>query len=785
MDDHTLRLLEYRSLLDILAEEAQSGPGAEYCRHLKPDLTPEAMKRQWRLIDEAKAILTVEGPPPLADLPEMGTVLNRLALEGLILRPLDLVAILLLVKISRLTRGFFLPKVIKAPLLGELANDILVYPELEQTLERSLGPEGEVLDTASVELSRIRRELSHLRGAIHTRLTNLMRLDQTKDLLQDQIITRRGGRYVIPLRVGARREIPGLVHDYSKSGATAYVEPLEVVEDNNRLNYLRRKEKQEVERILARLTAMAAQVRDGLMATLDLLTRLDVLMAMASLSRRHRAWAPLLDPDGGVDLRQARHPLLLSRVAKSEGRAATMVVPLDLRLNPDQRTLVVSGINAGGKTVALKTLGLLALMAQTGLHLPIAEGGRLPFFTGILAAMGDEQDLNSDLSTFSGHIRRLNGILADATDQSLILLDELGTGTDPTEGAALALAVLDELSRRRSWVMAATHYHLLKAWGQMTPGVGNASVRTDESGRPVFGLEYGTPGYSAGLTMARDLGLDPEIVSRAEAYVDEGQKKTLELIHRLEKERAGLAADRAACAGLEEELALALARTSRADQKRATAYETELKALKQRVDQAVVRAEAQMQEIKRQIKAEPRPPAKLMPQVGAIKSELRQALPQPVRPVQLTRVRAGDRVLVISLGKEGRVTAVNGLRGQVDVDLDGVKVHTAMNDLARPTGPGSPRQTGRVTWTTYSQAAPKLNLLGYTVEDALPALDKSLDQALLGGVKTLTVIHGIGTGRLREAVRGYLQSEPRVKNYYRGEPQGGGEGVTILELNTD
>ncbi|MBF0530380.1 MAG: hypothetical protein HQK55_14130, partial [Deltaproteobacteria bacterium] len=668
--------MEYQSLLNILAEEAQSETGAEYCRRLRPDLSPEDMLGHWRMIGEAKGILAVEGPPPLGDLPEAGTILSRLSMAGLVLRPLDLVAILKVVRVSRLVRGFILARRETAPLLAELAGDIQVYPELEHSLERSLGPEGEILDTASVELTRIRRELSQLRGAIQNTLTSLMRADQSKNVVQDQIITRRGGRYVIPVRVSARKEIHSLVHDYSKSGATAFIEPLEVVEDNNRLNFLRRKEKQEIERILARLTAMAAQIVDGLTASQNLLTRLDSLMAMAVLSRRQRAWAPELDMNGGVDLRQARHPLLIARSTSTWPESAPMVVPLDLKLTPDQRTLVVSGINAGGKTVAMKTLGLLILMAQTGFHLPVAEGSRLPFFDQILAAMGDEQDLSSDLSTFSGHIRRLNSILSMAADRTLILLDELGTGTDPTEGAALALAVLDELKERQAWVMAATHYHLLKAWAQMTPGAGNASVRTDENGRPVFGLDYGTPGYSAGLAMARDFGLDPEVIRRAESYVDEGQKKTLELIGRLEKERAGLAAEKAECAGLTEELALALARTTAADKKRALAHETELKSVKQRVDQAIAQAEAQMQEVRRQIKTVPRSAPKLMPQVAQIKSQLRQVVPQPVRPVQLTSVKPGDRVLVISLGKEGRVLTINGLRGQGDIDLDGYKVHT-------------------------------------------------------------------------------------------------------------
>ena len=458
MDERTLILLEYERLLDYLAQEAVSEPGTVRCLGLRPDLDADQARANWLLVDEALGILNLEGAPPLEGITDISHILDRLEVEGSLLRPLELLAVLRVARASRRVRKFILAQTVLK--LHEAAETLPVMRDLESILERSIGPDGEILDTASTELARVRRELSGLRGAIQSRLTGLMRTKEIQDAVRDQIITRRAGRYVIPVRSSVRKQIPALVHDYSASGATAFVEPLEMVEDNNRLNYLRRQEKREVEKVLQRLSVLAGQASTKLATALDLLVQLDLLFAQASLSRRLKARAPIFDPQGGIDLREARHPLLLARESETDGKT----VAIDVKLRPDSRVLVISGINAGGKTVAMKTLGLLALMAQTGLHLPVGEGSRFRFFDQILAVIGDEQDITSDLSTFSGHVRRLGWVLSEATQDSLVLLDELGTGTDPAEGAALALAVLDELKTRKAWVLTATHYHLLKTW---------------------------------------------------------------------------------------------------------------------------------------------------------------------------------------------------------------------------------------------------------------------------------------------------------------------------------
>jgi len=780
MDEHTLAVLEYERLLELLAGHARSEPGESCCRSVRPDLDPEGMRLRWRLIDEAKAFCDRSSPPPLEELPFLADVLDRLHVDGLVLRTRELLLVLRAARASRLVRSALRHDAQPAPLIFEMAGDLPVFVELEQTFERCLGPDGEVLDTASPELGAIRRELSGLRGAIQNRLTGLMRTNDFQPVVQDQIVTRRGGRYVIPVRSSNRRQVPGLVHDFSASGATAYVEPLEVVEDNSRLNLLRRREKQEIDRILMRLSKMAAAVAEDLAGAEERLAEIDFLFASADLSRRLRARTPDYDDRGGLELREARHPLMMVRLAE----AGRTTIPVDLRLSAENRVLVLSGINAGGKTVALKTLGLLVLMARSGLHLPVAEGSRLGFFDRVMAVIGDDQDLESDLSTFSGHVARLSSVLDQAHETALVLLDELGTGTDPAEGAALALAVLDQLKEAGAWVVTATHYHLLKAWAHLTPGSFNAAVRTAPDGRPLFGLEYGAPGLSAGLAMARGLGLDPAVVDRAETYLDEGHKKTLDLMQRLEEERAAWEASRAENEALREELAQALARLRNREKDREAAFVVEIESLKDRVSQALARADMEFKEVGRRLSRQARPRGKPVGEFRKVRERLREAVKFPPRSVgRIKQVRVGDTVLVVSLGREGRIEKAHPVKNLVEVEVGGMKVLTRQDDLAPSRGPVRKAEAHpMVSHSDFSPPPNELNLLGMTVDEALPRIDKSLDQALLGGLKTFNIIHGIGTGRLKQAVRGYLHDDHRVLSFRPGERRLGGEGVTVVEI---
>jgi DNA mismatch repair protein MutS2 len=417
----------------------------------------------------------------------------------------------------------------------------------------------------------------------------------------------------------------------------------------------------------------------------------------------------------------------------------------------------------------------------------VAEGSRIRWFDHILAAMGDEQDLESALSTFSGHVRRLSWMLGEAAPDSLVLLDELGSGTDPAEGAALALAILDELRVRGSYVVAATHYHLLKGWAHLTAGVENAAVRTSQ-GRPIFGLDYGSPGFSDGLSMARGLGMDPEIVAKAETYLDDGQKKTIALMQRLEEERAALRQIRVENEAYNEELGLTLSRARISENKRQKDYQEELKTLKVRVDKVIRKAETEFLEAKRKLGGTPVQTAAAVGRFRKAKDELKETVrPAQPRIEELSSIEDGDVVLVKSLGKNGQIVSINEAKGKVEVLVGGVKVKTDRKDLAKAQGKKKEKQkaVGKVWVNTgsFSRSPHELNLLGMTVDEALPVVEKSLDQASLGGVKSLAIIHGIGTGRLKEAVCCYLKENPQVKGFYRPERRAGGEGVTMVELN--
>jgi DNA mismatch repair protein MutS2 len=779
MDDNSLQLLEYHGLLELVAAQAQSEPGAVRCLNLRPDLTAEQILESWTLIDEAKHILGVEGAPPLSDFSDVTPLLDRLKVEGVMLRPTELLLILRVVRTSRLVRTFLLEH--DTRLLGAVAVQLPLMKELEQSMLRSIGPDGEILDTASPELARIRREQGGLRDNIKTRLTELMRSKDHQHLIQDQLITRRGGRYVIPVRTSLRRDLPGLVHDYSASGATAYLEPLDMVEDNNRVNYLKRKEKHEIDLILGRLSAMAARESGAISLGIRLLSDLDVIFAQAAFSRRQKSRAPFLVDQGDVVLKEARHPLLLARLSDS----GHITVPLDITVADNKRTVVVSGINAGGKTVALKTIGMLALMAKTGLHLPVAEGSRMPLFGNVLAVIGDEQDIKSDLSTFSGHIRRLSRVLEQADATSLVILDELGTGTDPSEGAALALAVLENLTERGAWVLTATHYHLLKAWAYLNGRVENAAVRIDTSGRPTYGLDYGSPGFSAGITMARDLGLDSDIVAKAEQYLDEGQKRTLTLMRKFEEEKTAFHESRTENEFLAQELSAALTLVKRAETTRGREYAEEIKTLRLRVNQVIARAEKDFEAVRRQLPLETKPTPKLRAAHQDIKRELREVVPAPPRQGEkLSTVRVGDWVRIENLGLDGRIKSVNQARQRAEVELEGKSIQVPWADLTKGTkAKRAKKQEIHIAPSPVVCNSDQVNLLGLTVDEALPEVEKLLDQAFLGGVKRLAIIHGIGTGRLRQAVRGYLAGDSRVKDFGHGDRRSGGEGVTMVELN--
>lgn len=689
---------------------------------------------------------------------------------------------------ARSAQTFFASIWEEAPGLGSLAAGLTSLPDLIEAIERTIGPDGEILDSASSELARLRLEQSATRQGITNRLTNLMQDKSFRHLVQDELITTRSDRFVVPVRAAAAGAKRGLVHDWSKTGATAFLEPLEVVEDNNKLGLLRRKEKAEIERILRRLSDQCREAAAELLVSGAILTRLDLIMAQARLARRWSALAPDYKAGEGIHLRQARHPLLMERLKNRGGR----MTPLELTIEPQEPVVVVSGLNTGGKTVAMKTLGLNLLLAGAGLHLPVGEGSSLDFPGEVLAIIGDEQDLSSDLSTFSGHVKSISKVLRSARPGVMVLLDEIGSGTDPAEGAALGLAVLEELRPSGALVMAATHYQLIKNWAALTEGVVSVAVNASDSGQPLYGLSYGSPGFSGGLAMARRLGLPEELVKRAESYLDEGQRRAMELLAKLDDERGRMVMEREAL----EDQRLNLIRTERElkEQARWEAEKWDKKAREQNqaVSEALSKTRAEFEELKKDMRQaieakDGRRQISFNERKANLDHRLRAARPRE-EPLEtpLAEVHPGDMVMVPKLGRKAVVRSVNAEKGEAWVNADGLNVKVAISDLMAP-----PQETGgknqqavsvTVTPARRDMSSLEINLLGQTVDEAIDLIARELDRAALDHRQKLYIVHGFGTGRLRQGIRQYLKKHPRVTHFERAPQNAGGDGVTVVTI---
>jgi DNA mismatch repair protein MutS2 len=745
----------------------------------------------WAVIGEARAVLDTKDAPDLRDHLNLEELLARLAPEGSRLDPAELALVGLEAQTATLAKAWVRGIAPEAPLLAEAASDLGEFGELVKTLSLTLGPDGEILDSASPRLARLRQELSASRQALAGRLSEIMRSESYRSILMDELVTTRNDRFVLPVRASAAGKRRGLVHDWSKSGATAYLEPLETVDDNNRLAMIKREEGREIERILLKISSECRALAPLMLRSGECLTRLDLVLAQARLSWSMRARAPQYAPGEGASLLMARHPLLERRLSAA-GRA---IVPLDIELSPKKPLTVVSGMNTGGKTVALRTLGLLMAMALAGLPIPVAEGSRVDFPKDILAVMGDNQDMDSDLSTFSGHVKALGEVLDSAKPGTLVIIDELGSGTDPSEGAALGLAVLERWRGRGALAIAATHFHLIKSWAATTEGVESVSVNASASGRPAYGLSYGAPGFSGGLRMARMLGLDSELVDRAEGFLDDGHRKAVEILGRLDEERGALAQERAALSERLKEV-----ESERAE--RESSYLKKLEAFNKISAEQAAAVKSQLARNRREfeaLKEEIKSSLKSGRALDIVKISLERARQdrelEAVRPKPAPREagkpledpREGMEVFVKSLGRPGVIKIANKDRGEYAVETGGMTVKLGRSELYEPLKPGKAKAEALSAISKASWAAPEpsplsLNLVGFTVDEALSAIDREIDRALLSGRDKLTIIHGVGTGRLKKGVRGHLKNHPQVKNFYTPENYPGGAGVTEADL---
>ena len=781
MDKKTLHILEFDKVRQQLASHTAFTLGRERALWMEPTTDLAVIELRQGETAEALALVNREGGLPLGGVRDIRQLLRR-AEMGSLLSPQDLLDIASTLYGTSQAHRYLREKAQDASQLAELANRLQPALPLRERIETCIGDDGEILDSASDALRSIRNRMHSLQGRIRDRLDSVIHSVRYQKVLQDAIITLRNGRYVVPVKAEFKGLLPGIVHDQSGSGATLFVEPQSVVEINNQLRQLEAEEGEEIERILRQLTfAVGNQARE-LLISVETLGRLDFIFAKAYLAAQQRAIRPRLRTDGYLDIRGGRHPLL-----KGE------VVPLDIWLGKEFDTLVITGPNTGGKTVALKTVGLLTLMCQAGLHVPCDEGTEINIFEQIFADIGDEQSIEQSLSTFSSHMANIVRILDEVHDNSLVLLDELGAGTDPTEGAALAMALLKWFHSRGCRTIATTHYSELKAFAYMTEGLENASVRFNvETLRPTYELEIGLPGRSNAFAIASRLGLRDDVIDLAKAHLTQEDIRIDDMIQDMEESRRRAIHERTVAE-----------RTRVQVESEREKYEKSLAELEREKEEILTLARQEAAEIFKQAKsdadellgrlrnADKAEREEIARETRTILEEQRQSLvaakppkipkPRPALPRALT---PGSSVYLHKLKQKGRILELT-TGGEALVQVGVLRVTLPTDELTLTDDSVSRERSRSTLHLQTSKAAAissELDLRGMTVEEATNTVDKYLDDALLAGLPRCRLIHGKGTGALRQAVRSQLEAHPHVKALRLGGPSDGGDGVTVAEL---
>ncbi|MFI5273676.1 MAG: endonuclease MutS2 [Ktedonobacterales bacterium] len=787
----SLVTLEYPKIVERVAREAAFSASKELARDLQPSANGAEVRRRLALTSEARRLMELR---PDAGVRGARDVRPHAAAaeHGVTLSPVELREVL-----TTLRSSGYLGRVITRlddafPLLKRLAEDLPARPALEGHIEDSIGEEGNVLDSASAELRRVRAEIRGAQQRLQERLGTLV--NEFRNALQEPIITMRSDRYVLPVRAEARGQVKGIVHDQSGSGATVFVEPLVVVEMNNRLRELQLAEQREIDRILAALSDEVGHDAAYVRLAVELLAELDLQFAKARYAGLIRASEPQVDLDGRLDLHEARHPLLTGKV-----------VPIDFHMGDDFQMVVITGPNTGGKTVALKTVGLLSLMAMAGLHIPAREDSVVPVYRAVYADIGDEQSIEQSLSTFSSHLTRIVEILAAAEPGALVLLDELGAGTDPSEGSALARAILSELLERGIATVATTHYSELKAFAHEGAGVANASVEFDvETLSPTYHLSIGVPGRSNAIAIATRLGLPAAIIARAREFLGSAGVQMETLLQDLHD-------DRKAAADLRYQLSMERAEAEHQrrelERERAELEERRIELINSARAQARREVESLQAQLAR-IRAESQRRGLTDEQLRALRGEV-HALEQRTEPAPLPRrtrtrataavaveaaeaplagpLQAGDTVRVRSMNARGELLSLPDGRGDVEVQLGALKLRVGAGDVERLSNrQARGEEHGAIVLppARTTEAPPlQLDLRGQRVDDVLPEVDKYLNDAYLSGLPFVRLLHGKGTGALRQAIREQLGHHPLVKSYEAAAQSEGGEGVTVVALS--
>ena len=789
MNSKVLRVLEYNKIIERLTDKATSEQGRKLTAALEPMTDLEAIKKAQTETADALGYLLRKGSTSFGGNKNLGMCIRSLEI-GSTLSIAELLWIAaFLENVNRIkSYGRKEREDTPADSLDEYFESLEPLTPLSNEIRRCILSEEEIADDASPALKKIRRSMAIANDRIHSQLASMIS-GSCRTYLQDAVVTMRNNRYCIPVKSEYKGQVQGMVHDQSSTGSTFFIEPAAVVNLNNELRELEIKEQEEIAVILADLSAQAGAYTELLTGNQKAMTALDFIFAKAALALEQNATMPVFNTEHQIRIRQGRHPLLDKK----------KVVPIDIQLGIDFDLLVITGPNTGGKTVSLKTVGLLTLMGQAGLHIPALDRSELSIFEEVYADIGDEQSIEQSLSTFSSHMTNIVSILQQADGNSLCLFDELGAGTDPTEGAALAISVLDHLHGRGIRTMATTHYSELKVYALSTPFVENASCEFSvETLRPTYRLLIGIPGKSNAFAISSKLGLPDHIIEDAKRHITEDKESFEDLLANLENSRVTIEKERLEIAGYKEEV---------------KALKQKLEAKQEKIDQAKEKILRQANEEAREIlqnakeladetirvfqKAEAgisikdleKSRQKVRDKISEKNEKLKLKNDKPTHKVlKPTQIKPGDSVKVVSMGLKGTVSSLPDKNGNLFVQCGIIRSKVSLNDLVLieeetiNTGKMQRSSSGKLKMSKSYSISTEINLLGRTVDEALSELDKYLDDAYLAHLPSVRVVHGKGTGALRSAVHNYLRKNRVVKNYRLGEYGEGDAGVTIVEF---
>ncbi len=783
-------MLEFPAVIATIARRTRSAPGRDRVLAIRCLARLSDARAAQEIYRDVIALAgTADEPPPAAP-PDVRALLERLTTEGTVLAGEELWEIRRLLDQAAVAYAWTRKNRDETPGLMRLLADVDPLPTLHRELGRSLEPSGEVKDDASADLARIRRSIQTLRERLAQKLESIAR----GLAIAESFVTLREGRYAIAVPASQRRQVPGVALGYSGSGATVFLEPREAAEANSQLSDLFADEIREVNRILRELSTLARRDREALERDLTALAKLDAAQAVGSWAGAVQGSLPALCEERSLLLRGARHPILVERHARGEMPAAP--VPLDLALDRDTPLLLVTGPNMGGKTVAIKTAGLTALLAMAGLPVSAAEGTRIPWFDHVVCDIGDEQSLMEDVSTFLSHLRRVSEAISIATPDSLVLLDELGSGTDPTEGAALGQAILEGLLMRRTLCVATTHHGALKSFASETAGARNASMAFDEETlRPRFTLLIGVPGRSRAIQVAERFGMDPTVLARARELLPRGERDLGALIEELgqlknevAREREELGRTRMRLAEREGELKSAL---SRLESEKRERKQAELAARRD----LLRTLESQIDEYRKKLRADKKASAETLEEARGLARRVSESIDQesqwtqvPDRGAPVDRVREGDTVFVPAIQAEGTVLAAPDRDGRVRVKIGAATTMLPIASLRRDAGETKSRTEqsngggALKREIEIPEVSREIDVRGFEPDDAIRAVEAFLENAVMGGVDRARIIHGKGKGILRERLKRWLKDQPAVKEFQLGELREGGTGVTIVTL---